>query len=67
VDATDAHSRVIRLQVERYEALAAGVDPDSSYMQRLAAAIREARHDYVTSAVVEIAALRTELNIPVAD
>jgi len=36
--ATDAHSRLIRLQAERFEATAAGVPP-CSYLARLALAI----------------------------
>ncbi|MBW3652172.1 MAG: hypothetical protein KY433_01000 [Actinobacteria bacterium] len=61
MDATDARSRLIRLQAERFEALELGVERPSPYLTRLEAAIEEARAEYVGSAVLEIAALRGEL------
>jgi len=61
--ATDARDRLIRLQVERLEAAEAGVTLDC-YLSRLELAIAEARRDYVVAAVTEIAALRTELSLP---
>jgi hypothetical protein len=64
--ATEAQARLLRLQTEHYEATQAGVDPESSYAQRLQAAVDDARHDYVTSALVEIAALRETLAQPSA-
>lgn len=61
----DARARLIRLQAERLTALEAGVEEPSSYMTRLSEAIAEAREDYTRSAVVEIAALRTDLGRPI--
>ncbi len=62
---TDARARLLRLQAERLTALEAGVQEPSSYMARLGEAIAEAREDYTLSAVVEIAALRTDLGRPI--
>lgn len=59
----DARNRLIRLQTERLDAAEAGVTLDS-YLARLEHAIDEARHDYVVVAVTEIAALRTEMSLP---
>jgi hypothetical protein len=61
MDITDAKARLIRLQAERLTALEAGAQEPSPYMDRLSEAIAEARKDYTMSAVVEIAALRTDL------
>lgn len=61
MDATDARSRLIRLQAERFEALELGIETPSPYIARLDAGIEGARADYLTSAVLEIAALRGEL------
>jgi hypothetical protein len=58
---TDAKARLIRLQAERMAALDAGVQQQSPYLRRLADAIDDARVEYTTSAVTEIAALRSEL------
>jgi hypothetical protein len=62
---TDARARLLRLQAERVTALEAGVQEPSPYMARLCEAIAEARDDYTLSAVVEIAALRTDLGSPI--
>ncbi len=62
MNATDAQARLIRLQAERLAALEAGAQEPSPYMTRLADAIAEARVEYTTSAVVEIALLRSELS-----
>ena len=59
--ATDARARLIRLQAERLTALEAGAQEPSPYMDRLSEAIAEARDAYTLGAVVEIAALRTDL------
>ncbi len=59
--AFEARARLVRLQLERFEALQAGIDPDSSYMAHLGRAIRDARAGCVTAAVTEIAALRGDL------
>ncbi len=57
----EARSRLVRLQAERYEALAAGVDASGAYMANLMRAIADARAECVTAAVTEIAALRGDL------
>lgn len=62
---TDARARLLRLQAERMTALEAGVQEPSPYMARLCEAIAEARDHYTLSAVVEIAALRTDLGSPI--
>ena len=61
MEISETHSRLIRLQAERFEALELGVENPSPYLTRLDAAIAEARHEYVTSAVREIALLRRSL------
>jgi len=59
----EARNRLIRLQTERLDAAEAGVMLES-YLTRLQLAIDEARHEYVVAAVTEIAALRTEMSLP---
>jgi hypothetical protein len=61
MDTTDAKARLIRLQAERLAALEAGAQEPSPYMDRLSSAIADAGVGYTMSAVVEIAALRTDL------
>ncbi len=61
MDITDAQARLIRLQAERFTALELGVENPSPYMTRLEAAIEDARVDYTTLAVREIAVLRGSL------
>ena len=61
MDATERQARLIRLQAERFQALDLGVEHPSPYLTRLEAAIAEARVDYVTSVVTEIASLRRSL------
>lgn len=61
MEISTTHSRLIRLQAERFEAVELGIDPSSPYLARLDAAIAEARVEYVTSAVIEIALLRRSL------
>ena len=55
------HARLIRLQAERFVAVELGADPASLFVTRLDEAIEDARTDYVTSAVMEIAFLRRSL------
>ncbi|MBI5103964.1 MAG: hypothetical protein HZB46_03055 [Solirubrobacterales bacterium] len=62
--APDARARLVRLQAERLEARLGGVDPTCAYVHHLEAAIAEARADYVTSAVVELAGLHGRLDGP---
>jgi hypothetical protein len=57
----DARSRLIRLQTERLDALELGIERPSPYMTRLEHAIADARREYVTGAILEIAALRDTL------
>ena len=61
MDISETQSRLIRLQAERFEALELGIENPSPYLNRLDAAIADARVAYVTSAVREIALLRREL------
>ncbi len=61
MQAIDMQARLIRLQTERFQAVELGVDPASPYVMRLDDAIEDARTDYVTSAVTEIALLRRSL------
>lgn len=61
MDASDARARLISLQTERFEALELGIANPSPYLTRLEDAIADARRDYVTSAVLEIAVLRGAL------
>ena len=61
MDVNETRARLIRLQAERFQALELGVEKASPYMARLESAIEEARTDYVTSVVLEIAQLRESL------
>jgi hypothetical protein len=61
MDVTTTRARLIRLQAERFQALELGIENPSPYMTRLQAALEDARHEYVTSAVLEVAHLREEL------
>lgn len=61
MEISETRSRLIRLQAERFEAVELGIEPASPYLARLDAAIAEARVEYVTSAVCEIALLRRSL------
>lgn len=61
MDVNDTRARLSRLQAERFQALELGVENPSPYMTRLESAIEEARTEYVTSAVLEIAQLRESL------
>jgi hypothetical protein len=61
MDVTTAQARLIRLQAELFQALELGIEHPSPYTIRLEAAIEDARTDYVTYAVLEIALLRESL------
>jgi hypothetical protein len=61
MDIDGARTRLIGLRAERFFALELGIEVPSEYMTRLEAAIADALHDYVTSAVLEIALLRESL------
>lgn len=61
MDVEQTRARLIRLQAERLAAIELGVQQPSPYVDRLDAAIEEARADYVTSAVIEIALLRESI------
>jgi hypothetical protein len=60
----DARARLLRLQAERHEAAAAGLDPASRYLHHLNAAVADAETAYVTAAVTDVAALRAALGAP---
>jgi hypothetical protein len=59
--ATDLRLHLARLQAERHEAVAIGLDRNELYMDELEADLAETRHSYVLMAVTEIATLRAEL------
>ena len=61
MEISETRSRLIRLQAERFQAVEFGIEQPSPYLARLDAAIAEARIEYVTSAVLEIALLRRSL------
>ena len=61
MDIDDTRARLIRLRAERFHALELGIENPSPYLTRLDAVIAEARVEYVTSAVREIAELRRSL------
>ena len=61
MEISETHSRLVRLQAERFQAIELGIEQPSPYRARLDAAIAEARVEYVTSAVREIALLRRSL------
>ena len=64
--ATEIHSHLDRLRAERAEARATGLAEVQLYMADLEREIDECRHAYVRAAVAEIAAMRAELNGPLA-
>lgn len=61
MEISETHSRLIRLKAEHFQAVELGVEQPSPYLARLDAAIADARVEYVTSAVGEIARLRRSL------
>ena len=62
--ATDARMQLLRLTAERYDAYDVGLGDNVPYMAELEADIVECRAAVVMLAVLEIAALRAELNGP---
>ena len=60
--ATEIHSQLDRLRAERAEARATGLAEVRLYMADLQREIDECRRAYVRAAVVEIAAMRADLN-----
>ena len=61
MDVEGTRARLIRLQAERFAAVELGAPTPSPYVDRLHAAIDDARRDYVANAVLEIALLREQL------
>ncbi len=61
MEVIETQARLIRLQAERFHAVELGASPASAYVTRLDDAIADARTDYVTSAVLELAFLRRSL------
>lgn len=59
----DARARLTRLQAERSQALALGIENPSPYITRLEEAIADARTDYVMGTVLELALRRGSLRI----
>lgn len=64
MDVTTTRARLVGLRAERMRALELGIENPSEYMTRLEAAIGDARHDYVTAVVIEIAVLRESIAGP---
>jgi hypothetical protein len=60
--ATDARLQLQRLQVERLDAVEAGLGENDLYMADLATDIEASRAAYVALAVTEIASLRAQLS-----
>jgi hypothetical protein len=60
--ATDARHQLQRLQVERLDAVDAGLGSNELYMEDLESDIAASRTAYVALAVTEIASLRAELS-----
>ncbi|MDX6690988.1 MAG: hypothetical protein QOG15_2445 [Solirubrobacteraceae bacterium] len=63
---SEARTRMMHLQIERIDALELGVDPTSTYVTRLEAAIADAKSDYIAGSVAEIAALVADLGAAAA-
>jgi hypothetical protein len=62
--ATDARQQLQRLQVERLDAVDAGLGANELYMEDLETDIAASRAAYVALAVTEIASLRAQLSGP---
>jgi hypothetical protein len=62
MSATDARLQLQRLQVERLDAVEAGLGENALYMDDLATDIESSRVAYVALAVTEIASLRAQLS-----
>jgi hypothetical protein len=62
--ATDARTRIQRLQAERLDAVEAGLGGNALYMDDLQNDIDASRALYVGLAVTEIAVLRAQLDAP---
>lgn len=62
--ATDARTRLQRLQAERLDAVEAGLGGNALYMDDLQNDIAASRALYVGLAVTEIAVLRAQLGAP---
>jgi hypothetical protein len=62
--ATDARTRLQRLQAERLDAVEAGLGDNALYMHDLQQDIDASRTAYIALAVTEIATFRAELSGP---
>jgi hypothetical protein len=62
--AADVRSRIVALEVERLEAIEAGLGSNEVYMHDLESELGHHRDAYVGMAVTEIASLRAWLNGP---
>jgi hypothetical protein len=62
--ATDARTRLQRLQAERLDAVEAGLGANALYMTDLQNDIAASQVAYVSLAVTEIATLRAQLGAP---
>jgi hypothetical protein len=61
MEVIDSRARLVALQAQRSATLEHGADPASLVVARLDEAIDDARVDYVTGAVLEIAFLRRSI------
>lgn len=62
--AAEVRSRIVALEVERIEAIEAGLGSNATYMDDLESELGNHRDAYVGMAVTEIATLRAQLNGP---
>jgi hypothetical protein len=62
--AAEVRSRIVALEVERLEAIEAGLGSNETYMHDLESELGHHRNAYVGMAVTEIATFRAQLNGP---
>jgi hypothetical protein len=64
MSAAELRSRIVALEVERIEAIEAGLGSNATYMNDLESDLGQHRNAYVGAAVTEIATLRAWLDRP---
>jgi hypothetical protein len=62
--AAELRSRIVALEMERLEAIEAGLGSNAAYMDDLESELGNHRNAYVGMAVTEIATLRAQLDGP---
>jgi hypothetical protein len=62
--AAELRSRIVALEIERLEAIEAGLGSNAVFMDDLERELGEYRNAYVGMAVTEIASLRAQLDAP---